>query len=626
LWNACALALLALLAIATAVAPVRAQGLAVKVVVIVGPVGHLTPLFLRDAERGALAAEAAGAQVVRVYTPNATWPEVERAAEGASILVYMGHGNGWPSRYRDSLHPPTQNGFGLNPVAGADDERHQYFGEKFVDDLTLAPNAVVLLHRLCYASGHTEPGMAEGSRSDAIERVDNFAAGFIRAGAAAVVADAHMGPAYYVRALLGGQRTIEDIWRDSPLDRGHEFSAPSTRSPGFTLRLDPLAPTYGYRRSLVSRGGLRADTVRAGATGDPWAPLEPLPLYQPTLADLGLTFATPVLRAPPVAGSVTRLLLPLPRSQLRRVPEGIQVSLRWDPLLVEQSAAGIGAQPDSDIPAVTPPPSPADEPMDDPSSEPPHGLIGPLLPLPPIMAAEELGTVVDLGVARHRPRGLAVEATMPASSGLYRLTATLHTPDGIAYDVATQALLSAVFVRVTGPVAVAFGHAAEITAVAGTDFPLSVRVGNVGSVAWDAVYDAADQSAADPSRSDSEFPPSGLGPSRLVVTWVSVAGQSVPASTSVELSTETSVPEAEELVEAFLTAPREAGTYLLLLDVESPIHGPMSALGNTPALIRVTTLPHPEEVRTDETDEWRELVKPTEMPLFVRGWPDAAER
>ena len=82
---------------------------------------------------------------------------------GASIVVYLGHGNGWPSRYRDALYPPTQNGFGLNPVAGGDDGAHQYFGEASVDDLQLAPNAVVLLSHLCYASGNTEPGLAEGT-------------------------------------------------------------------------------------------------------------------------------------------------------------------------------------------------------------------------------------------------------------------------------------------------------------------------------------------------------------------------------------------------------------------------------------------------------------------------------
>ena len=90
---------------------------------------------------------------------------------------------------------------------------HQYFGEASVDNVKLAPNAVVVLSHLCYASGNSEPGLPEGSQSMAIQRVDNYAAGFIRAGAQAVVAEAHMGPAYYVRSLLRSQDSIEQIWR-----------------------------------------------------------------------------------------------------------------------------------------------------------------------------------------------------------------------------------------------------------------------------------------------------------------------------------------------------------------------------------------------------------------------------
>ena len=53
-----------------------------------------------------------------------------------------------------------------------------------------------MFRHLCYASGNSEPGLPEGSTSDAIQRVDNYAAGFLRAGAKAVVAEAGLGPAY----------------------------------------------------------------------------------------------------------------------------------------------------------------------------------------------------------------------------------------------------------------------------------------------------------------------------------------------------------------------------------------------------------------------------------------------
>src|SRR6187200_702475 len=223
-----------------AFAPVAAAARVPKVALIVGPVGDtITPRYKALANEAAVVARKAGAEVVKVYSPNATWPAVREAISGASIVVYLGHGNGWPSRYRDALYPPSQNGFGLNPVAGSDDSSHQYFGEASVDNVRLADNAVVLLNHLCYASGNTEPGLPEGGLDLATQRVDNYAAGFIRAGAKAVVAEAHMGPAWYVRQLLTTNASVSSIWNRSPEAKGHTMRFASTRSPGFTYRLDP---------------------------------------------------------------------------------------------------------------------------------------------------------------------------------------------------------------------------------------------------------------------------------------------------------------------------------------------------------------------------------------------------
>jgi len=52
-------------------------------------------------------------------------------------------------------------------------------------------DAVVLLHHLCYASGLSEPGLAEGTLDQAKQRVDNFAAGFIEAGASGFIPKAY---------------------------------------------------------------------------------------------------------------------------------------------------------------------------------------------------------------------------------------------------------------------------------------------------------------------------------------------------------------------------------------------------------------------------------------------------
>ena len=42
---------------------------------------------------------------MKVYSPNATWSAVKAALQGASIVVYMGHGNGFPSPYSYDAEP-----------------------------------------------------------------------------------------------------------------------------------------------------------------------------------------------------------------------------------------------------------------------------------------------------------------------------------------------------------------------------------------------------------------------------------------------------------------------------------------------------------------------------------------
>ena len=190
--------------------------------------------------------------MVKVYSPNATWSAVKKALQGASIVVYMGHGNGFPSPYSTTPNPYTQDGMGLNLVAGAGDSNTKYYGEYyFARDVDLAPNAVVILSHNCYASGNSEPGKTEPSLSVAKARIDNFAAGFLRAGARAVIADGHSDPSWYIEQLFTTHRTIEQIWRSGPRPHGNVFSFPSVRTPGYTAFSDPdqRSPYSGFYRS-----------------------------------------------------------------------------------------------------------------------------------------------------------------------------------------------------------------------------------------------------------------------------------------------------------------------------------------------------------------------------------------
>jgi len=582
-----------------------------KVVLVVGPAGGVTASYRRLADQAAAVAVDAGAQVVKVYSPNATWDAVKAAVDGASIVVYLGHGNGWPSRYRDALYPPTQNGFGLNPVAGVDDDAHQYFGEASVSKLHLAPNAVVILNHLCYASGNTEPGLAEGTRDQSIQRVDNYAAGFLQAGAAAVVAEAHIGPAYYVKALLKGHQSIDATWRASASANGNTFNVVSTRSPGFVERLDPDSASGGYYRSLVSRGVTAAE-LRAGSTGTSGGTILGSAI-EPTLVGRGLSFGEPAFASLPIAATHTRLTLPVASGAAKQIPAKAKAGVRWDPILVEQPstpAAGLVASPAptpkptpaptprptlAPTPAPTASPPPAPHPVPDapgggsPSPAPttapePSPTAAPAGPPVDLVEPEQLGAVVDVVPAVRTSAGLRIDVTYPAVPGLYRLVVTLHTSSGMAYDAATQALLVPVIVRVGGPVAVAYGAPASLATTAGAVSDVAVRVLNAGSERWDkAVSPAPGMIIEDPEAARLV-----ALPARLVATWVSADGLAVPEEVEVSLGKTVAEPGGVANVLVPLTAPATPGSYLVLLDVLSPSRGPLSALGSAPAIIRVT--------------------------------------
>ena len=221
-----------------------------KVVIIVGAD---TPQYLDDA--GELYAEAIQhtSNVIRVYSPNATWSAVYAATTGANVVIYLGHGNGWPSPYTYDPSYTTKDGFGLNATAAGTHSNLKYYGEPSIRSLKLAPGAVVFLHHLCYASGNSEPGQAEPGQSTARQRVDNYGAAFLAAGASAVIADGHSHTGYYLRALFTETEPLLDLWRGAPNYHAHEISFTPSRSTGSGI-MDPdsggSSPS-GYYRSIV---------------------------------------------------------------------------------------------------------------------------------------------------------------------------------------------------------------------------------------------------------------------------------------------------------------------------------------------------------------------------------------
>lgn len=231
-----------------------------KVVIVVGPVGSMTAGFKKRANEVATVAANQGARVIKVYSPNATWSRVKQAARGANMLVYMGHGNGWPSPYRP-FQRKTKDGMGLNRVAGEGNNNHKYWGEAFIAaEIDLARNAVVLLMGACYSAGNPEWGDRAPTKAVAKARVDNYGAGFLRTGARVVVAEVLGRPHYLINGLFDTNKSMAEIFWSAPNAVGqYRIQFQSDRTPGRRALMDPNPRIKGtYWRSIIGDLAMRA--------------------------------------------------------------------------------------------------------------------------------------------------------------------------------------------------------------------------------------------------------------------------------------------------------------------------------------------------------------------------------
>ena len=378
-WLRAALAalLIALVGRDGAVAPVAAAARVPKVAVIVGPVGrrhrHATrPSPTRRPRRPRRRPAPRSSRSTPRTRPG---PPSSGRSPAPPIVVYLGHGNGWPSRYRDALYPPTQNGFGLNPVAGGDDNDHQYFGEASVGKLQFAPErrrrAQPPLLRERQHGARPARGHASTRRSSASTTTR-------RASCAPVPAPSsprsYLGPEYYVKSVLRGRGSIEDIWSSSPTVNGrHDLTAPSVRTPGYRLHLDPERASSGFVRSLVSRGphGRRGQVGRQRPRRDRRGDDEP----RRRRRSVALVRRHPVRRAA-VQDAADRGHGDPPHAAARaagrstRIPAGAQVSVRWDPILLDAPPAPAPTVEPAPTPAPTPTPTPEPTPVPEPTIDP----------------------------------------------------------------------------------------------------------------------------------------------------------------------------------------------------------------------------------------------------------------
>lgn len=239
-----------------AAVPTAAASTPIKVVIIVGPAGASTAGDIADAKQLAAQARSDGATVIEIYSPHATWASVVANAQGANILISMGHGNGWPSPY-PPFQENTKDGFGLNARANQGNLNLQYYGGNYVRKyIHLAPNAVVILHGECYSAGNSEPGNPIPSVAAGRQRIQNFAAAFLTVGAKAVFAEPYGDAGYILTDLFSGPTTAQTIFMNGGGDWGPSNSSmaflayPSQRTAG--AHIEAFRDSTGHFRRSVT--------------------------------------------------------------------------------------------------------------------------------------------------------------------------------------------------------------------------------------------------------------------------------------------------------------------------------------------------------------------------------------
>ena len=328
--------------------------------------------------------------------------------------------------------------------------------------------------------------------------------------------------------------------------------------------MDPDRVSSGFYRSIVLRDGLAAANTLAGATRSPLG--RDLPPLEPTLAGLGMEFDAPDLASPPSAGSKTNFTFKVGAGDPSVLPAGIMVAVRWDSL----------SDPAATVPAAPATPTPAAP------ASPPATAAPPLTPDPvDLVSAEVPGEVVAPVAATRTADGISVPVTVPAKPGLYRLVGTIHGTDGVAYDAATQALMPALIVRVTGSLGARYDAPVAALASAGEPLKLHVTVTNFGAAAWGvrAIRSDINGAVKTPARRAT-----------LIARWVSLSG--APDTSQAKEGTSV-LPAgvtagASMAVDFVLTTPKTAGDYLLLLDVITPDDGSLAGAGVPPGIVRVT--------------------------------------
>ena len=323
-----------------------------KVVIIVGPTGAQTDNYREKGDAIYDAAVAAGATAVKVYSPNATWAKVKAAVNGANIVVYLGHGNGFPNPYGTTELTDRHNGWGLNRTttngdgdnwgstmvycgervlrgmltSSDDTARLTYCGGTANDGITPAPNWVMIYSNACYAPGASEGSDTPATETKALQRVRNYSFPSLSVGGGAYFAtDMHNGPQQLVDTILRNPGMpfgeIAESANGYDLSRQRHFAHPDLAGTRIWIQNtgDPTSGDYFF--AYAGKPGLTPSGTTVAYT-EPVPPAVPTVIGRyPAAGATGVSATiTPAVRFDQVVVGVTASSFVLRRSGGATVP------------------------------------------------------------------------------------------------------------------------------------------------------------------------------------------------------------------------------------------------------------------------------------------------------------------
>jgi hypothetical protein len=192
------------------------------------------------------------------------------------------------------------------------------------------------------------------------------------------------------------------------------------------------------------------------------------------------------------------------------------------------------------------------------------------------IAPEQPGNVVQTEIANLTASSIAAKLMVPSQPGLYRLTITLASNDGVPLPTWMVRQPTAYIVTVPARMGIGFQAPTQLRAVVGRTSSLSVTVTNSGSAPWTA------------PGADAK----GLRLSAWLVPVAQAAGthsplQSVPIASL--------APGASAKATLKLQAPTTVGDYLLILDVTKSDGTLLDPAGSSAHVIHLSVVVAPPQ-------------------------------